>query len=73
MIGILRDALKEWSQDNQTRIAFFTGAGSKAFCAGGDVRAIYHGKNGDGDAEAPKEFFWQEYIVDYGIARMKPF
>lgn len=48
------------------------GAGSKAFCAGGDVRAIYDSQNDNEYDSLKRRFFFEEYIVDYAIAKMLP-
>merc|ERR1719505_465986 len=45
------------------------GAGEKAFCAGGDVRAIAEaGLKGD---KLPQQFFREEYILNYLTGTMK--
>ena len=43
-----------------------------AFCAGGDVRALYNAGKGKGDASLLRDFFWHEYILDYSLTTMKP-
>ena len=48
------------------------GSGAKAFCAGGDIRAIFDSRNEDESDALKKRFFYEEYIVDYALAKMKP-
>jgi enoyl-CoA hydratase/carnithine racemase len=72
MIMQLKDFITEWNDDANIGAVLFYGAGSKAFCAGGDVRAIYEAKHGDGDRDLLRDFFWHEYIVDYALAKMRP-
>lgn len=73
MINILYDKLREWNSSvDAPKVVFIKGTGEKAFCAGGDIKSIYEdGFNGK-NPSTPKEFFAKEYIVDYGLANMKP-
>ena len=75
--------LDAWAHDDRVRIVVFRGAGEKAFCAGGDIRALYEGfkRFGDGpgfqanlEREAKTgsvpgflEFFEVEYALDHRI------
>ncbi|TNN38939.1 3-hydroxyisobutyryl-CoA hydrolase, mitochondrial [Liparis tanakae] len=55
----------KWADDNETAIVIIKGAGGKAFCAGGDIRAVTEaGKVGDPLAE---DFFREEYILNNAI------
>ncbi|XP_005324431.2 3-hydroxyisobutyryl-CoA hydrolase, mitochondrial isoform X1 [Ictidomys tridecemlineatus] len=64
--------LKKWEQDSETSLIIIKGAGGKAFCAGGDIRAI-------SDAIKAKQklaelFFKEEYILNNAIASLqKPY
>lgn len=64
--------LKKWEQDPETSLIIIKGAGGKAFCAGGDIRAI-------SDAMKTKQklaevFFKEEYILNNAIASLqKPY
>ena len=50
-----------------------SGTGGKAFCAGGDIVSLYNAKTGkSGDPSILKQFFAQEYMVDYQLSKMKP-
>jgi enoyl-CoA hydratase len=67
MIRALDEKLAEWATDKSIRSVMIFGAGDKAFCAGGDIRALYDAKK-NGDAKLLSEFFWHEYRLDYRIA-----
>jgi enoyl-CoA hydratase/carnithine racemase len=63
MILELRDLLERSSLDPKIHAVVLRGAGEKAFCAGGDIRALYHSfKNG---TSLHREFFAAEYPVDH--------
>ncbi|XP_029315669.1 3-hydroxyisobutyryl-CoA hydrolase, mitochondrial [Cottoperca gobio] len=65
MIRQIYPQLKKWENDNETDIVIIRGAGGKAFCAGGDIRAVTAaGKVGDPLAE---DFFREEYILNNAI------
>ena len=72
MIKILQNALFQWNSDPEVSAAYFLGAGNKAFCAGGDIRTLYEAKHGSHEPSVLKDFFWYEYILDYGLAKMNP-
>ena len=42
MTQIITPALKAWGADERVAAILFTGAGDRAFCAGGDIQALYH-------------------------------
>ncbi len=64
-----------WAKDPGIHAVVVRGAGEKAFCAGGDVRAIYdarHHPKGDGDYKA--DFFREEYLLVQRVHRFpKPY
>ncbi|XP_062908061.1 3-hydroxyisobutyryl-CoA hydrolase, mitochondrial isoform X1 [Mobula hypostoma] len=69
MIRQIYPQLKEWEQDSETSLVIIKGAGEKAFCAGGDIRAVTEaGKVGDRLAE---DFFREEYILNNAIGSCK--
>ncbi|XP_054643282.1 3-hydroxyisobutyryl-CoA hydrolase, mitochondrial isoform X2 [Dunckerocampus dactyliophorus] len=72
MIRLMYPQLKKWESDSETDFIIIKGAGGKAFCAGGDIRAITEaGKVGDPLA---KVFFREEYMLDNAIGTCrKPF
>ena len=40
MINKLRDKFTRWLEDDEIKVIVIKGAGERAFCAGGDVRAV---------------------------------
>ena len=69
-IGMIRActaALHEWQDDPHVHAVVIEGAGDRAFCAGGDIRAIrqHHLENRPDLVEA---FFSEEYALNYLIA-----
>ena len=63
MILRLRTLFGEFSADPQVFAVLIRGAGEKAFCAGGDVRALYKSFKSAGSLH--NEFFAAEYPLDY--------
>jgi enoyl-CoA hydratase/carnithine racemase len=72
LVKLLQTAVDEWNTDPNVKVAVFRGAGGKAFCAGGDIRALYNAKTGLESPDLLREFYWKEYCLDYAIATMKP-
>ncbi|XP_010785706.1 3-hydroxyisobutyryl-CoA hydrolase, mitochondrial-like, partial [Notothenia coriiceps] len=65
MVQHIYPQLKKWESDNETDIVIIRGAGGKAFCAGGDIRAVTEaGRVGDPLAE---DFFREEYTLNHAI------
>ncbi len=65
-------ALRKWSVREDIAAVVLTGSGDKAFCAGGDIQALYVAmqKNhlrGEVVDHYPFEFFAEEYQLDYLI------
>ncbi|KAK5621659.1 hypothetical protein CRENBAI_022043, partial [Crenichthys baileyi] len=55
----------KWENDSETDIVVIKAAGGKAFCAGGDIRAVTEaGKVGNSLAQ---DFFREEYILNNAI------
>ena len=55
-------ALRDWGADPSVQAVVVRGAGDRAFCAGGDVRAVYEAGRGiSGDPDLPAIFFREEY------------
>ena len=63
MILELRDALGRCRADPQIHAVLLRGAGDKAFCAGGDIRALYQSFKSSGSLH--RDFFAAEYPLDY--------
>tara|TARA_R110001592_G_scaffold138511_4_gene357657 strand:+ start:44240 stop:45397 length:1158 start_codon:yes stop_codon:yes gene_type:complete len=69
MVHILTASLKKWAENDAIKAVILRGAGDKAFCAGGDVQALYQSaiKPLDGICVEAEEFFFHEYQLDYLI------
>ncbi len=69
MVRLLTEQLNKWKSDTEIAFVVLDGSGEKAFCAGGDVRALYDASiESKGQiAEAAKIFFTEEYELDYLI------
>jgi enoyl-CoA hydratase/carnithine racemase len=63
MILQLRAVLGRSAADPEVHAALIKGAGEKAFCAGGDIRALYQSFKSSGSLH--REFFATEYPLDY--------
>src|SRR5437762_7470981 len=62
--------LRAWAGDPDIRAVLIRGAGDRAFCAGGDVRAIYKAGRGiSGDRALTSTFFREEYELIRRIHR----
>jgi enoyl-CoA hydratase len=68
-------ALRGWATDPSVHAVVVRGAGERAFCAGGDVRAVYEAGRGiAGDPDLPAVFFREEYELIRRIHRFpKPY
>lgn len=68
MIRQIRDALDEARSSDRIGLVLFRGAGGRAFCAGGDVKAVARAvmENRKDDA---MRFFREEYALDLEIHR----
>src|SRR3954447_17229645 len=54
--------LRAWADDPSVCAVLVQGAGERAFCAGGDVRAVYEAGRGiAGPRDLTSVFFWEEY------------
>ncbi len=72
MILELRSLLRGYAADPQIHAVLLEGAGDKAFCAGGDIRALY--QSFKDSASLHREFFVKEYPLDYLLyAYPKPY
>jgi enoyl-CoA hydratase/carnithine racemase len=64
MLEGLTGWLESWVRDDRVGLVMLRGAGPKAFCAGGDLRALYDAFRAGGDVNS---FFEIEYALDYRI------
>ena len=65
MVEGLARWLDAWENDQRVRMVVLRGAGEKAFCAGGDIRALHDSVKGR-TPYAP-EFYRTEYALDHRI------
>lgn len=65
MVDILAEQLALWAKDDDVHHTVVTSNSEKAFCAGGDVRAVYEAEKA-GDT-AVEKFFFDEYHLNYQI------
>ena len=75
MIRKWQPIINLWNESDGTpdevHAMVLTGSGDKAFCAGGDIRTLYDAKMSGTNLDVLREFFWEEYILDYSLAKMK--
>ncbi|MEM8561853.1 MAG: enoyl-CoA hydratase/isomerase family protein [Pseudomonadota bacterium] len=69
MVDELQEKLDLWRTDPGIAAIFFEGAGDKAFCAGGDIQALYRDVTATpgGPCEYAETFFQREYRLDYTL------
>lgn len=60
MLTAMYRQLRDWSANEQVKAVVVRGAGTKAFCAGGDVRPVY-------DARGNDEFMDRVYRIEYEL------
>ncbi len=69
MIKTLDAKLHEWERDKNIYAVTIRGSGEKAFCAGGDIRAVYDSIGNGG--ELHQKFFADEYAFDYYLHKYR--
>ncbi len=71
MIRLLHQTLQRWNDDPGIVAVLLKGAGEKAFCAGGDVRALREALLADPQERWPNPdavaFFSEEYALDHAL------
>jgi enoyl-CoA hydratase len=73
MVRTIAAALDDFERDDRVARVVVTGAGGRAFCAGGDIRLIYEQGNA-GDHAAQLAFWREEYLLNRRIKRYaKPY
>lgn len=73
MIDDLHETLTAWADDDSVEIVLVTSSSDRAFCAGGDIRAIRDSALA-GDTAAVTKYFASEYRVNQLIAEYpKPY
>ncbi len=69
MVRTLSQCLLDWADRPDIHAIILKGQGSKAFCAGGDIQALYHSAShqNKGVCEDAERFFLEEYQLNYLI------
>jgi enoyl-CoA hydratase/carnithine racemase len=72
MVRQIRPQLDAWRERSDVSAVVITAVGEKAFCAGGDIQALYRGVSANHEVRAevdsyPFDFFREEYELDYAI------
>lgn len=62
MVRTLHKQLQDWAGDPKIKAVMLRASGDKAFCAGGDIRALYESHQAGGDLY--KTFFGEEYELN---------
>jgi enoyl-CoA hydratase len=70
MVHALAHQLDVWSHDNAVTRVVVTANGERAFCAGGDIRALYELGKAGRQPEALR-FFREEYVLNAKIKRYR--
>ena len=74
MIEKMRQTFTDWMTNDDIKAVIIKGAGDRAFCAGGDVRAVRQAIMDYQGVENPKlaqDFFYEEYILNHQIHTSK--
>ncbi len=73
MVDSLLDRLGAWQDDERVVAVILQAAGEKAFCAGGDVQALYKSatERPGGPCSYAETFFEREYRLDYLLHRYR--
>jgi enoyl-CoA hydratase len=66
MVRATDAALDAWENDHAITRIIIKGAGGKAFCAGGDIRAL-HDMGKAGNLEEPRRFWREEYTLNHRL------
>ena len=67
MVEGMAALFSRWAEDEKTNAVVVRGAGEKAFCAGGDIRALRDSALNNGTLH--HDFFIVEYALDYQLHR----
>lgn len=71
MIQQMDTKLANWAEEDSIKAVVITGAGERAFCAGGDVKAVVQeamaARKGSGDGALGRAFFSEEYALNTRI------
>ncbi|MEM9144668.1 MAG: enoyl-CoA hydratase/isomerase family protein [Pseudomonadota bacterium] len=75
MVHAMTERLGAWAEDPGVALVAIQGTGDRAFCAGGDIRALYEaGRPGGASGAANWQFYADEYHLNALIKRFpKPY
>ena len=62
------DVLRRWNDDDDVQAVLLEGAGDRAFCAGGDIKAVWENRQRGADDDS-RTLFRTEYTLDRHIHR----
>jgi len=65
MCVAMKKQLDDWARDDGVKAVVVRGSGDRAFCAGGDIRALY--ESGKAGTPYALDFYRDEYILDATI------
>lgn len=68
MIESISAKLAEWEHDAEITAILLNGSGSRAFCAGADIKALYEAQFDEQQLQDADHFFKEEYNLDLAIA-----
>jgi len=73
MVRAMAAQLSKWRTDDSVNAVLIRAVPGRAFCAGGDIRALYDMRKAD-DVDGCMEFFGAEYLNNWRVAEFpKPF
>ena len=73
MVQRMARQLSAWREDDAVKAVIVRAVPGRAFCAGGDIRALYEMRQAD-DIDGCMEFFGAEYLNNWRVAEFpKPF
>ena len=67
MVNEISNLLEKWEADPKIKMIVIGGSGDKAFCAGGDIRALYESMCSPDGPIFAETFFESEYRLDYKL------
>ena len=67
MVNEISNLLDKWEADPKIKMIIIGGSGDKAFCAGGDIRALYESMCSPDGPIFAETFFESEYRLDYKL------
>jgi enoyl-CoA hydratase len=78
MVHELDQMLLQWEQSPEIKVVIIRGAGDRAFCSGGDIKAAAMDslayRQGTSTGQLAKDFFREEYTLNYRIHKFsKPY